>query len=57
MLGISKKRLAGELVWIPQGEDSMFDAIDPEESRRDKIKTQVPFGKEVSPVKEVVKKE
>jgi len=35
----------------------MFDALYPEESRRDEIKTQVPFGKEISPVKEVIKKE
>jgi len=35
----------------------MLDAFDPEESRRAEIKTPIPLGKNISPVKYVVKKE
>src|SRR4030042_1129706 len=35
----------------------MLDALDPEKSRRDEIRGQIPFGKKISPVKEVIKKE
>jgi hypothetical protein len=39
MLGVRKERLAAELIGIPERETAMFDALNPEESRRDEIKT------------------
>jgi len=48
MLGVCKERLAAELIGIPERETAMFDALNPEESRGDEIRTQVPFYKKES---------
>ena len=57
MLWIGKEGIAGKLVGIPQGEIAPFDAFHPEESWRDEVGTQIPFGEEVSSAEKVIKKE
>ena len=48
MLGVRKERLAAELIGIPERKTAMFDALNPEESRGDEIRTQIPLYKKKS---------
>jgi len=57
VLGVGEKRMAGELIGVPQGEIPIFNAFYPEKSWGDKIRTQVPFGEEKSAGEEVIKEE
>ena len=45
------------MIRIPQRKISSLYALHPEESWRNKVGDQVPFGKEISLAKEVIKKE
>jgi len=57
VLGVGEKRMAGELIGVPQGEIPVFDAFYPEKSWGDEIRAQVPFGEEKSAGEEVIKEE
>jgi len=57
MLGIGKEWMAWKLIGIPQRKIPVLDAFDPEESRGDKIGTEVSFCEEVSSIKQVIEKE
>ena len=57
ILRVGKERLAGELIGIPQRETSMLNAFDPEESRGDEIRTQIPFCEQKPFLKEIIKEE
>ena len=48
MLGVRKESLAAELIGIPERKTAMSDALNPEESRGDEIRTQIPFYKKKS---------
>jgi len=57
MLRIREEGVAGELERVPERKIPSLDALDPEESRRNEIGSQVSFGEKVSAVKQIVKEE
>jgi hypothetical protein len=56
MLRVRKERMARELKGIPEREIPPFDILDPEISRGDEIRTEIPFCKKKSARKDIVKK-
>ena len=57
MLRVGEERVTGELIRVPKRNITILNAFDPEESRGDEIGTEVSFGEEVSPIKQVIEKE
>jgi hypothetical protein len=57
MLGIGEEGVACELIGIPQRKMTMLYALYPEESRGYEIGTQIPLEENISPGKEVIKKD
>lgn len=57
ILRVGKKRMAAELIGIPEREIALLYAFHPEKPGWNKIGAQIPLGKKIAPGKQVIEKQ